>query len=223
LASDFIAENELPPLLAAAERQGVRIIPIILKPCAFSHLPELSRFQRINDRQRSVIALDEAARERLWYEVAVAAKETLQKINKDRIPEPADPTRSAADMADNALLWDENLMFFRQELANPKCVNDFFVYQYQHLDGLTYMQEAEPLFRSHRNGAALIANIKRRLKAAGWEGDGVLQILWLPPFLGAGIEDTWGVCIWHVKQSNNGTSWLASPVPLPFERLFRQN
>jgi hypothetical protein len=36
LASDFIVDNELPPLLASAEEHGTLIFPVILKPCLFS-------------------------------------------------------------------------------------------------------------------------------------------------------------------------------------------
>ena len=42
LASDFIVTNELPPLLEAAKKRGARIIPIIVKPCLFLEIDELS-------------------------------------------------------------------------------------------------------------------------------------------------------------------------------------
>mgnify|MGYP001172642810 CR=1 FL=1 len=48
LASDFIANNELPPLLEAAEREGALILPIIVSPCSFERTPKLSRFQAAN-------------------------------------------------------------------------------------------------------------------------------------------------------------------------------
>jgi hypothetical protein len=47
LASDFIHENELPPLLEAAEQEGLVILPIIISACAF-HRSQLSEFQAIN-------------------------------------------------------------------------------------------------------------------------------------------------------------------------------
>ncbi len=50
---------------------------------------------------------------------------------------------------------------------------------------------------------------------AGWEGDGRITFIWLPPFLFRGAE-CWGVCVWHVKQGNNGTSWLCASKPLSF-------
>lgn len=42
----------------------------------------------------------------------------------------------------------------------------------------------------------------------GWEGDGTLMCLWIPPFIDYKIEDTFGTYIWHVKQSNDGISFL---------------
>ncbi|WP_218585350.1 hypothetical protein, partial [Pseudomonas sp. FSL R10-0071] len=66
---------------------------------------------------------------------------------------------------------------------------------------------------------ALIEEAEKLLKRHGWEGDGTLELLWLPPFIGVGVEDTYGVVCFHVKQSNNGTSWFASKYALPFETL----
>src|SRR5690606_7893081 len=48
LASDFIIDNELPPLLHAAESKGTRIIPVILKPCRFLREKNLCEFQAVN-------------------------------------------------------------------------------------------------------------------------------------------------------------------------------
>jgi len=62
-----------------------------------------------------------------------------------------------------------------------------------------------------------------RFREFGWEGDGTIGIIWLPPFVDVGVEDTWGTCIWHVKQMNNGISFLASDVALDFDRIAEQN
>lgn len=56
--------------------------------------------------------------------------------------------------------------------------------------------------------------------AAGWDGDGEIGLLWLPPFVfPVDLRDFEGVTVWHVKQLEDGTSWLLSPVELPFERF----
>ena len=44
LASNFVKENELPPLLAAAEQDGAIILSIILSPCMFEETYGLSQF-----------------------------------------------------------------------------------------------------------------------------------------------------------------------------------
>src|SRR3954467_1583019 len=51
-ASDFIDENELPPLLAAAQAKGARILPVILSACRVARNPELTRFQAVNSPDR---------------------------------------------------------------------------------------------------------------------------------------------------------------------------
>lgn len=76
IASDFISSNEIPPLLKAAQDRGVRIIPIIAKPCLFTSHPELSRFQSINSPENSLIGMGEAERESTYLTAAL----TLQGL-----------------------------------------------------------------------------------------------------------------------------------------------
>jgi TIR domain len=72
LASDFIAGNELPPLLATAGREGGLILPVVVSPCRFAETSELSPFQAVNDPVRPLAALPVAERERVWVRVANA-------------------------------------------------------------------------------------------------------------------------------------------------------
>ena len=66
LASDFIANNELPPLLAAAESDGATILSIVLKPCSFSHAGNISKYQAINPPNKTLAQLSGAERERIF-------------------------------------------------------------------------------------------------------------------------------------------------------------
>ena len=52
LASDFVVNNELPPLLHRAARGGLLIVPLIVSPCLFSEHDELSRYQCANSPDR---------------------------------------------------------------------------------------------------------------------------------------------------------------------------
>ncbi len=63
LGSDFIAVHELPPLLAAAQSGEVNIIPVIIRPCAFSD-SKLNVFQSVNTDPLSL--LTKAKREQIW-------------------------------------------------------------------------------------------------------------------------------------------------------------
>ena len=68
LASDFIANNELPPLLKGAEEGGVTILPLVVKPCRFEQNPGLGVYQAFN-RANPLSKLSEDAREDVLLEL----------------------------------------------------------------------------------------------------------------------------------------------------------
>jgi len=45
LTSKFIVGEEIPKLLERREKEGVRVIPVIVKPCAWTHVQWLSKIQ----------------------------------------------------------------------------------------------------------------------------------------------------------------------------------
>jgi hypothetical protein len=70
LASEFIVENELPPLLAAAKALGTVILPVILSPCRYDSTPGLSEFQALNDPARPLSGMTRNKQEELLVQVA---------------------------------------------------------------------------------------------------------------------------------------------------------
>lgn len=70
LASDFIIENELPPLLHAAEGKGTLVIPVILKPCRFKREKNLRDFQAINSPDEPLSLLSDNQRELIFDAIA---------------------------------------------------------------------------------------------------------------------------------------------------------
>lgn len=115
-------------------------------------------------------------------------------------------------------------------INDVKTVQSYFVYQYTFLDDLSFILDPEKVmtqilgYDSDKEGLnRTIEEIRSLFSAHGWEGDGKIGILWFPPFVGVGPEDTYGHYVWHVKQRNNGVSWIASSRPLEFDRLKTQN
>lgn len=80
LASDFIVDNELPPLLQAAEKKGTVILPVIVKPCRFIRDKNLSQFQAINDPRLPLFALSEPDQETLYARVGERIESELRTI-----------------------------------------------------------------------------------------------------------------------------------------------
>jgi len=79
LASDFITDDELPPLLRSAEERGTRIIPLVVKPCRFTRDKNLRHFQAINDPKDALVLLSDGAQEAYYDQVATEVEKSLQR------------------------------------------------------------------------------------------------------------------------------------------------
>lgn len=98
----------------------------------------------------------------------------------------------------------------------PEALHSFYVCAFEWIDNLLFLQPPERFLGE--KSAAYIAIAKERFLDCGWEGDGAVELLWLPSFTFRSREKIppTGVVLWHVKQIENGVSFLLSPVPLPF-------
>ena len=76
LASGFIVNNELPPLLAAAEREGATIVPVILRTCGFEDTG-LAQFQAVNAPSNALSKMTPGRRDEIWAKVAEVVKKLL--------------------------------------------------------------------------------------------------------------------------------------------------
>jgi hypothetical protein len=78
LASDFIANHELPPLLAAAATEGAVVLPVIVSPCWFQQT-EIAQFQTVNPPSRPLVGMRRAAQEAVFVKVTEAIEKVLRR------------------------------------------------------------------------------------------------------------------------------------------------
>lgn len=92
------------------------------------------------------------------------------------------------------------------------------VYQFHYIDWFELMPYANEVLTTSQEDILLMAKVVERFKSSGWEGDGEIQIGWIPTFM-VDKDDTFGSLFWHVKQSNNGTSFiLVNPKEITMRR-----
>jgi hypothetical protein len=116
---------------------------------------------------------------------------------------------------------EDESQFWTDRLGLPENVNNWNYFGYEYLDDLRFIPDAREMLAKWAHSEAVISAVEDNLKNLGWEGDGEMGVLWLPPFAGAGPDDNFGCYLLHVKQLNDGISWLASPYTLPYHRLFQ--
>ena len=98
----------------------------------------------------------------------------------------------------------------------PEAIRTFHSYAVEWIDNLHFVLPPSD-FVPNAEPYLVVAN--ECFVSAGWWSGGEINLLWLPPFvfpraMNVGTE---GVVLWHVKQEDDGISWLLSPIELPFE------
>lgn len=79
LGSDFIATDELPPLLKLAETKGATILIVILKPCLFEEFEDLNVYQTMNPPSLPVSKMDLNEKEELYVNLVRQTKKILKE------------------------------------------------------------------------------------------------------------------------------------------------
>jgi predicted nucleotide-binding protein len=100
LNSDFIAENELPPLLVAAQNEGLRILLVIVGHSLFEET-ELGRYQAVNDPSRPLAKMSAASREQEIVRICKEIKAAVTSTEDSRFVGPATRTRRDEEFAAN--------------------------------------------------------------------------------------------------------------------------
>lgn len=88
LASDFINENELPPLLEAAERDGAIILPVIISPSRFVRTQSLAQYQSVNAPTNPLIKMTKGDQEDVFVAITEYIETALESVRKSSVNKP---------------------------------------------------------------------------------------------------------------------------------------
>ena len=102
----------------------------------------------------------------------------------------------------------------------PETLRTFELIMYEWIDNLCFTIDPRECLD---NAEEYISIAKELFLEAGWHGDGEIELMWIPPFMFGGVrapEFTVGVVLWHVKQQEDGLSWILTPIELPCQTEF---
>lgn len=93
----------------------------------------------------------------------------------------------------------------------PGTLKTFDVFGFEWIDNLCFTINPRECLD---NAVEYIKIAKRRFLKAGWDGDGEVELMWIPPFMlgeQRAAAYTEGITVWHVKQLVDGISWILHP------------
>ncbi|MDR4497137.1 MAG: DUF1566 domain-containing protein [Candidatus Scalindua sp.] len=107
LASEFIFNDELPPLLAAAEKEDAHILPVIVSRSSFEENESLSRYQAVNPPNKPLLSMSPEEVEDLFCNLYKSIVQILraQEVNSRQktSSEEIEMTRSEEPVSEIAI------------------------------------------------------------------------------------------------------------------------
>ncbi|HIK03555.1 MAG TPA: TIR domain-containing protein [Trichormus sp. M33_DOE_039] len=85
LASRFINDKEVPQLLKRRKAEGMRVIPIIIRPCMWSSEPVLRDLQALPQDGKAVISFSEenGDRDQVWTDIAKVIEKQAKEMQSE--------------------------------------------------------------------------------------------------------------------------------------------
>jgi len=77
LASDYVAQYELPSLLESARDDGAVILPVIVSASGYTRTKDLASFQAVNDPKQPLNSLPEPEQEAVFAKVAESVEQII--------------------------------------------------------------------------------------------------------------------------------------------------
>ena len=90
----------------------------------------------------------------------------------------------------------------------PTALKTFEVFAYEWIDNLCFTIDPNDCLDNAEEYIKIANDI---FLEKGWDGDGQIELIWIPPFMFDNTHKddfTLGVTVWHVKQLEDGISWI---------------
>jgi formylglycine-generating enzyme required for sulfatase activity len=91
LASKFIAEDELPPLLAASEKEGLTILWISMRPSHYTRTV-IAKYQAVHDPAKPLSSMNRAKQDSALVEIVKKIEAVAPPLSSASSPTPAAPS-----------------------------------------------------------------------------------------------------------------------------------
>lgn len=104
LASDFCTKEEIPYLLKRRTEQGMRLLPVLVRPCPWKLVSWLKAIQMLPRDGQTIADLRGAKRDRVFSEIAESIGEGLANLAGGE-KAVRSPMRGAADAADTESIF----------------------------------------------------------------------------------------------------------------------